>query len=183
MKSDALKSAWKETVPQAKPQQQLKEMMQEKKHPVLKRIKRQLTIEIIIYSIFLFVYYDLFDGAQKPFYLNLLLVASVLLIILHNLTGYSLTKHPGKGSNLIQALKDHLSKMKVYAVVSIASRVIWATFLLLFLTYVIRFDAAKYWLLGGIVLVFILQLAALSAIWFKRVRKIKESLHEFTFHH
>ena len=61
-------------------------------------MRRQLLIEIVSFAIFLSIYYDFFDGSQKPFWANVILVATILLVIGHNLIGYFLAKGGGFGA-------------------------------------------------------------------------------------
>ena len=175
MEQDALKSAWQGIVGIPKTNTEVKLMMQESAHPVLKRIRKQLIIETIAFTVFLFVYYDFFDGDRKPLYANVLLVAAVLFNIVHNIMGYVLTKSGVKGNNIKQLLEAHLSKMKVYAAVSVACRVLVAGCLLLFFALVITFNSNKYWILAVTILVFFMQIVLLSGIWANRIRQMKKT--------
>lgn len=84
--------------------EELRKMLQENRHPVLKGIRLQMIIETTAWTIFLFVYYDMFDGHRKPLYLNALLVTAVLLLLLHSITGYLSAKNLVSGNNLKQSL-------------------------------------------------------------------------------
>lgn len=179
MEQDTLKSAWQDVVTMPKTNTEIKSMIREDSHPVLKRMRKQFIIECAGFSLFLFVYYDFFDGDRKPFYLNVLLVTALLVVIMHNIIGYMLTMRGAKGNNIKQSLEDHLFKMKAYAVVSIVSRVLVAGCLLFFFTSVITFNAAKYWILAAVIAGFITQVALLSRIWIKRIRQMKETLNSF----
>lgn len=179
MEDDTLKLAWQDMKAMPKSYAELKSIVQEGKHPALKRIRKQLILETLCFSIFLFVYYDFFDGDRKSLYANVLIVTAVLLIIMHNITGYILTRRHIKGDNLKQLLENHLLKIKVYALVSIASRVLAAICLLIFFASVIIVNEARYWLLAGVILIFIIQVALLSRIWIGRIRQIKETVKGF----
>lgn len=174
MEQNALISAWQAVGATPKNTSELKSMIQERRHPVLRRIRRQLLIETLAFTAFLFVYYDFFDGNRRAVYINGLLVGAMLLAIAHNIMGYILTKHPIKGDNIIQSLKDHLFKMKMYVAASVVIRALMAACLLLFFASVITFNANKYWVLIGVIVLLIVQLVLLSGIWFKRIRQIKE---------
>ena len=179
MEQDALKSAWQNMNAGQKTNSELSSMMREGTHPVLKRIRKQLILETISFTLFLFVYYDFFDGDRKPVYANVLLVSAMLFAIIHNIAGYMLTKRPVNGETIKQSLKDQLLKMKGYAMVSVAARILIAGCLLLFFMSVITFNTNKYWILVGIMVVMIIQLALLSAIWVKRIRKMKTTINFF----
>jgi hypothetical protein len=173
MEQDALISSWRGANDTPKNNLELKRMISEKSHPVLKRIRRQLLIEIIAFTVFLFVYYDFFDGNRKAVYVNVLLVSAILLVIVHNIIGYLMTKQQVKGDNIMQSLHHHLSKMKMYAVISVACRILMTCCLLFFFTSAIIFNANKYWILMSVIVIIIVQMALLSGIWFRRIRQIK----------
>lgn len=179
MEQDALKSAWQDMVTEPQNNNHLKSMMRETTHPVLKRMRKQLIIETIAFTIFLFVYYDFFDGNRKPLYANVLLVAAMLLVILHNIITYLLTRGRNKGNTIKQSLEAYLVKMKVHAAVSVVSRVLMAGCLLLFFTSVIAFNSNKYWILAAIILVFVIQIALLARIWRNRIRGMKRTINLF----
>jgi hypothetical protein len=179
MEQDALKSAWQGVDANRKTSKELSSMMQESAHPLLKRIRKQLILETIVFTAFLFVYYNAFDGDRKPFYANMLLVMAMLFVILHNIMGYVLTKKPVNGNNVKQSLYNQLQKLKTYAAVSVASRVLSATCMLLFFTSVIIFNKNKYWILATIILVCVIQIMVLAGIWVKRVRQMKETINSF----
>jgi len=180
MEQQFFKSAWQDDNSASKSNAELKAMMQEKRHPVLKRIRRQLIIETIGFTAFLLVYYDFFDGDRKPLFANVLLLAAVLLAIVHNVIGYMLTKRRIEGDNIKQSLEAHLSRMKLYAFASVASRVLTAACVLTFFASVITFTTQKYWILAGTIAVFIVQVMLLSGIWAGRIRHMKGTLAGFS---
>jgi uncharacterized membrane protein len=173
MEQDALFSAWQAADSAPKNNDALIAMLSEGQHPVLKHIRRQLLIETIAFTIFLFLYYNLFDGDRKPLYANLLIVAGMLLVITHNIIGYVFTKRSIKGNNIKQSLEHHLVSLKKHAVLSIMCRALMAGCLLLFFTSVITFNGNKYWALAAITLIFVVQLILLWGIWRRRVIKLK----------
>jgi hypothetical protein len=179
MEQDALKSAWQGMDANRKSNTELSSMMRESGHPVLKRIRKQLILETLSFTALLFVYYDFFDGDRKPFYANVLLVSALLFVLLHNIVGYVLTKRPVTGNSIKQSLHHQLLKLKTYAAVSVASRVLTAACLLLFFTSVINFTANKYWMLAAMILLFVIQIALLSGIWRKRIRQMRVTINSF----
>jgi hypothetical protein len=174
MNQNDLISAWQAMYAAPKKNTELKSMIQGRRQLIFKRIRKQLIIETLAFIAFLFVYYDFFDGDRKPIYINLLIICCMLLVIALNLIGYRLTKRSVKGDNIRQSLQDHLSKIKLYAALSVASRVLMAGGLLLFFTSAIIFNTNKYWILAGVIAVFMVQLILLARIWFKRMRQLKE---------
>lgn len=177
MEHDQLKSAWKDIAGENKNTEELRLMIRENRHPILKGIRLQMIIETTAWTFFLFVYYDMFDGNRKPFYLNLLLVAAVLLLLMHSMMGYLSVKKLVKGINLKESLLNYLSKIKVYAVISITARVFTIICLLFFFIATIKFTPNKYMLLAGILLIIPLQVFFLSRIWTNRIKKIKVAIN------
>lgn len=153
--------------------------MRESGHPVLKGIRKQLIIETVIFTLFLFVYYDFFDGHRKPLFANVVLVMGLLVAIIHNILGYVLTRRPVMGDTIKESLKVKLASLKTYAVVSVGCRVLVAGCLLLFFMQVVRFTMEKYWMLAAILLVFIVQLVLLGRIWMKRIKRLKAVSDDF----
>jgi hypothetical protein len=179
MEQNDLKSMWQSERPVAKKNDALLSMMQEKNHPVLKSIRKQLIIEIVLFSVLLFVYYDFFDGDRKPLYANILLVAALMLILLHNIFGYAMTRNKINGINLLQALNSQLDKMKTYAFVSVISRMLWSICFLLFFTSTIIFNERKYWMLAILTGVVVIQVIIHAVIWTKRIRRLKSTVDGF----
>lgn len=173
---DTLKSAWKGMQTTNTQHDALRNMLLERKHPVLKHIRAQMIIEVIAFSVLLLVYYDFFDGDRKPLYLNLLLVVSLLFAIVHSVTGYIMARRKIKGDNLAQSLTRSLSAVRRFAIVSVSSRAATAICLLLFFTAAISFNTMKYAVLGGILLIFLVQVWILVRMWRNRIRQLQASV-------
>lgn len=173
---DQLKSAWKGIHTDKTQHETLRSMLQERKHPVLKRIRTQMLIEVIAYSVILLVYYDFFDGDRKPLYLNVLLAGSLLFAIIHSAIGYTSMRRKIKGDNLRQSLAHSLAATRRFAIVAIASRVATAIFMLLFFTSVITFNATKYWILAVVIVIFLVQVWVLVRMWRNRIQQLRASI-------
>tara|TARA_R110002072_G_scaffold298492_1_gene472550 strand:- start:20 stop:535 length:516 start_codon:yes stop_codon:yes gene_type:complete len=132
---DNLKSEYQNVgTERSKPIERLKKMKYTVNHPVLKKIKKQLLFESIIWTLILVVFYDFFDGHLKAFYWNVLLVISILLVLLHNILGFIIVQKPIGDVSLKDSLKKYLSRIKSYSIISIASRVIAIIIFMGFLT-------------------------------------------------
>lgn len=169
---DSLKAAWNQI-----PEEHTTDI--KIKNPVLKDIRRQLTIESIAYSLFLIVYYNAFDGDKKPFALNMILVVSVLLLLLHNISGYLLVKNNVNTGDLKQSLTKYLQKMKTYAAVAIAARALAFSGIMLFFMANITWTTGKYYGLAVVAGLLCFQVFALSKIWSGRINKIRGVLSEY----
>lgn len=179
MELDALKSAWKNIESPVKTPEEIQQMLKENNHPVLKGIRKQLLIELIVWSAFLMVYYTMFDGDQKPLLINILLVVSVGSALVHNLTGYGLSKYLVAGTSVRASLQHYLLKVKTYAVISVISRILLMAGFLLFFSYNISFNTSKYLALSIAILLFILQLILLCRIWLQRLKRLNTTLTAF----
>lgn len=169
-------SAWQAAETTSKNNAELITMLKDGQHPVLKHMRRQLIIETIAFTIFLFLYYDLFDGDRKPMYANMFIITGMLIVIVHNIIGYIFTKSQLQGSNLKQSLELHLVSLKKHATISIICRALMASCLLLFFTSVMSFNANKFWSMVTIVLILSIQLIVLWSLWRKRIAKLKGTI-------
>lgn len=179
MEIDDLKSDWNAVKPVLKTDEMQLSLLQENKHPVLKSIRKQIVMEVLIWFLFLVAYYSMFDGATKPFWVNLILVISLILPIAHGLYGYYYNKYLTDGSDIKTALERLYIRLKHYALIAIIARVGFICGLLLFFSYNIDFTTTKYILLAFILLVFLIQLLALCQIWMKRLRVLKSVIITF----
>ncbi|HUP12285.1 MAG TPA: hypothetical protein VM187_08745, partial [Niastella sp.] len=134
MERDALISAWHGAGATAKNNVELTAMLRDGQHPVLKHIRRQLIIETIAFTVFLFLYHDFFDGDRKPLYASLLIAGAMMSVIIHNILSYVFTKRSFEGNNLKQSLEQYLHVLKKHAIISIMCRALMAGCLLLFFT-------------------------------------------------
>ena len=179
MELDDMKSYW-QNIPakSSTPAAALKQMIKENGHPVLKGIRKQLAIEIAGWLIFLIVFYDFFDGHQRPRYLNLLIMASGIFIVTHNVLGYMMARNLKMDGDLIYTLSDYLARVKTYSMVSVVSRGISMTTLLMFFADTIHFTREKYVMLAGVVLVFAVQIGWLIRLWIKRIMELEGCVRE-----
>ncbi|MBE8720366.1 hypothetical protein [Sphingobacterium pedocola] len=179
MELNDIKTTWSTVESPRVSAQEIRAMASEKMHPSLSGIRKQLTIEIIIWSVFLICYYSMFDGDKKPVWVNVLLVLSVLIPIIHNLVGYSVAKYPVQGTNIRESLNMYQSKIKIYAIISIITRQIYLAGFLLFFTYGLSFNSSKYLSLAIIISIFLVQLFMSYRIWAKRVKNLGSALASF----
>jgi hypothetical protein len=173
MYTDPLKAAWN-----AMPEEHTTNISI--KNPVLNDIRRQLTIESIAYTIFLITYYSGFDGNNKSFRMNAVLVVSVSLLLLHNIAGYIITKNNIPANNLKQSLSTYLKKIKNFAVLAIISRALAFSGIMLFFMSDITWNTTKYVSLTCIICILGIQIFSLRKIWTGRINKISSILTEYT---
>nr|WP_294789835.1 hypothetical protein [uncultured Mucilaginibacter sp.] len=179
MELDDLKSSWNSAVSQPKTEEELGLMLIENRHPVLKRIRRQIVIETAGWTVFLFCYYTMFDGADKPLIANAILIIAVLAALLHNLTGYNFSKNLTADADIKTAMQGYLSRMKQHAVITLMLRVLFIGGLLAFFCWNITLDSRRYILLGTGLALLITQLLVLYKIWMGRIRALNDSVDNF----
>lgn len=175
-----LKYTWDTIKTPVKSTDDIKLMLSENRHPVLKKIRKQLTIEIIGWSVFLICYYTMFDGDRKPIWINVILIVSVLLPLIHNLMGYRFAKYLVNGVTIRESLKKYRSKVKVYSAVSITCHFFFVIGLLVFFTQGLSFNTKKYISLAIIILIFLIQLSLLYRLWAKRLKKLENAVSIFS---
>jgi hypothetical protein len=181
MELNDLKSAWHEADESSgATKERLLFMLQEKNHPVLRKVRRQLIIETAGWLTLLGAYYTMFDADKKPLWANILLIISILMSIIHNVTGYTASRHIITGNTIKQSLENYLSRLKRYSVVSVVSRLIFGAGLLAFFSSGINFTANKYTLLAILILAVLFQCLLLYRVWVRRLRRIGDTIKSFT---
>src|SRR5688572_22001918 len=112
MELNEMKSQWQNAGSSSKNEADLQKMTQIMHHPSLKKIKRKLIIESIGLVIFLFVYYDWFDGDKKPFIANMFLVGSLMLYILNDVIGFISVAKLVVGTSVRLSIQNYLKRIK-----------------------------------------------------------------------
>lgn len=170
---DPLKEAWKGAGNSTKTTEDLREMLRRNRHPVLKSIKLQMIIEIIGFTVFGLVFYDFFDGHEKPLYAIIILVASLLLVIFHNLIGYFNAKRSVRGENLRVSLEKYEEELKTFAFISVLSRVIYTAGLTIYFVWPHYMNLWPMLLLLALV---VAQVIIVARMWGKRIRAINTTV-------
>ena len=180
MELNDLKSRWQNAGGDFKSEADLQRMTRMINHPSIKKIRTKLVIETIVLSFFLLVYYDWFDGDQKPFYANLALVVGLLLYIFNDVIGYiSITNPVVRGANLKLSIQNYLIGIKRLSISSIIITFLYSISIIIFFTSVITFTKEK-----GLILVFstvlVLQLSHLSfRMWHNWIKNLKLQVKDF----
>ncbi|MGO4289747.1 hypothetical protein [Chitinophaga sp. RAB17] len=173
---DPLKAAWDNAPTPSRNTAELAAIANRQASPVMRGIRKQLIIELVGYTLFLVAYYDFFDGNKKPFYLNALLVVSVLFLLAYNVFGYTLAKNPAIGSNLLENMQQQLQQLKRYALVSVSCRVFAMAGIFTFFLANIRWDNSKYAAVGVIVIVTLLAIFVHRSIWAGRIKRLRNTI-------
>jgi hypothetical protein len=179
MELNELKAGWQNAGGNYRTEADLERMTKLNQHPSLKRIRRKLIIETIALSFFLVVYYDWFDGHQKPLYANLLLFAGVLLYILNDVIGYISLAKPVVKENLRTSVEQLLNKVKRLSILSLVVSFIYSVCLMAFFLSVINFTKEKSFILLGMILVLV-QLTYISyKVWRNWILKLELQVKDF----
>lgn len=179
MNIDDLKSGWQQAGDTTYSEKELAMMTRVRNHPTLKKLRTKMLLEIVVLGVLLFVYYDGFDGADKPFYFNALLVVSICLFILNNAVGYFRIQNPVVSGNIRDSLARHTRTLKQMAILSLVSSVSYATSLLLFFTSKIVFDQRKYIILSVLILSSFLLFYYSWISWQRKIAHFREMEADF----
>lgn len=179
MELNDLKTEWQNAEGSFKSEADLLKMTKVMNHPSLKSIRTKLIIETIGFVFFLVVYYDWFDGDQKPMYAKALLVSSLLLYIITDVIGYvAVVKRIG-GLDLKISLEKYLKRIEQLAVYSLVCSVLYGISFLVFFSSVIHFTKEKSFLLLGMVIVLIQMLLWSYRIWTKWIKSLQQQVKGF----
>ncbi len=174
MELDDFKSNWQKAGDRLKTEAELLSMTKLTHHPTLKKIRQKLLIESVLLTFFLLVYYDGFDGHQKPFYANAFLVVSILLYVGNGVLGYVSLLDPVRSSNLKDSLAAYLASLERLSVLSLFFSIGYCVSLLVFFSSVITFSKEKGFLLLGAVILLVQATLWSRRIWTKRIRLLRE---------
>ncbi|MCF3111969.1 hypothetical protein LL912_24485 [Niabella sp. CC-SYL272] len=174
-----LKSGWQQAGGAFKSETDLLRMTKMINHPSMKKIRTRLIIEVIALLFILFVYYDWFDGGQKPFYANLALITGLLLYIANDVIGFVSIMKPIQKTNLKDGIQEYLMRLKRLSVFSVIIAVLYTVSIIIFFMSTINLTKEK-----GLILVFssviMVQLILLSFnVWKKRIHNLEKQAMDF----
>ncbi len=179
MTLDNLKSNWKHTGSRTKNQDQLEQMTKIKNHPNIKRMRIKFIFEAILLTLFLAIYFDGFDGATKPLWANVLLIATTITYILTRVVGWLLLRNPIKGHTLKTSLIRFQRQLRQMALSTRLTAFLFGAAIILFFSTAIDFTTEKYLLLAGMIGTLILLVYLSSRNWNQRIKGIQTTLGEF----
>lgn len=179
MELNDLKAAWQTAGSAFTNEADLQKMTQVTHHPSLKKIRTKLIVETIGLVFFLFVYYDWFDGAKKPFTVNVLLVSSMLLYVLNDVIGYISIVRPIRGKNLKLSIQNYLMRIKRLTIFSLIISFLYSISIIIFFTSVINFTKEKKLILAGVIVVLFQMILLSFKIWTKWIKNLKQQVKDF----
>lgn len=90
-----------------------------------------------------------------------------------------IAKSLAKGNDVKKSLEDVLKKLKLVAILGIASRTIIFAALMLFARFTIKNDIALWWVMAAALLLFMVQITLFAKTWVKRIGKMKNTIQHF----
>ena len=179
MDIDDLKSDWHRAGNEPLSEKELAMMTRVRNHPSLRKLRVKFMTEIVALAALLVLYYDGFDGAEKPLLVNILLVVSIVLYIFNNALGYSQLQNPSVSGNMREALAKQARSLKRLAVLSLTSSVVYATALMVFFTYQMVFTQRKYIILSALILSSFLLFYYSWINWQRKIARFRELEADF----
>ena len=172
-------SDWKKIMVQKKDKSALELMTKVKSHPRIKRMRLKLMIEFMALTLFLFLYYDGFDGHSKPLWSNILLVTMAVIYIATRIIGWHTLRNPIKADNLRESMESLYKKLKRIAIWNILASFFLAVGVILFFSSVIVFAQEKCAMLIGMILFLGVFLIISSRNWITQISAIRRTLGGF----
>jgi hypothetical protein len=168
-----MQSIWQNAGRPDKSRDDLRKMM---RLPAVRRIRARLLVESACFLFVLVVYYDWFDGAQKPFYANVLLVVALLSVIAKDVTGYIHLLRPAVKSDIRASLSHLLSRTERLARWSLVLSGAYGLALIIYFTSVIHFTREKGFILTGVLIILTQLILWSHRIWRKTVKNLRKQL-------
>ena len=178
MELNELKSGWQNAGAVTKTEASFQKMTQFRNNPSLKKIRRKFLAETMGLSVFLFVYYDWFDGDKKPFLVNVFLVTGLVLYILNDIIGFVSLNKLINGTSLSQSLRNYLNRVKRLFMLSVITSTLYSIALIFFFTSVIDFTQTKIILLAGLVIIMTVMIILSIKTWKERIRKLEQQMSD-----
>jgi hypothetical protein len=179
MNIDDLKSDWQRAGDESLSEKELAMMTRVRNHPTLRKLRVKFMTEIAALTALLFVFYDGFDGAEKPLSVSIILIISIVLYILNNAWGYLHIQNPSVSGNIREALVRQVHSLKRLALFSMSSSIVYAAALLYFLTYQTAFTQRKYIILSALIITFLLLFYYSWISWQRKITHFKQMEADF----
>lgn len=179
MDLENMKANWKQTGSGKKDQNELLNMTKITNHPKLKKLRLKFIIEATLISIFVVVYYNGFDGQNKPLWANIFLIAAAVAYIVVRFSSWQLLKNPVKKCDLKSSLNKFESELKVMALSIWLSALGFGLGIILFFASSIELTTEKYIYLGFMLLSLVALIYVSTRNWKNRITSINNAIQEF----
>ncbi|MEM8567845.1 MAG: hypothetical protein AAGA02_04630 [Bacteroidota bacterium] len=180
MELNDLKETWTGGMAnEVKSQAELIKMTQLQNHPDLKRARLRLVIEGVILILFLGMYYEALDGAEKSLGVNILLVISCTAFVVVRFAGWLAIRKPIKYDNISTSMIAFLKELKrISRITQVTSTVFGLAFILYFISG-LELRTVHYPIILGMIITLILLVFWSSRIWNQRTTTLEKILVEF----
>lgn len=177
MDFNELKSNWKQSGTDKKSRKELMMMINIQNHPKLNRIRIRLIFEVILLVAFVASYHNIFDGANKPLWVNIMLIFTATLFILTDVIGFFVLQNPIRGDNLKESLHNLHINIKRISVFSLIVSFLFGLITIIFFT--IAVSQYKYLKFAGLLIALFFMIYMSYNSWLQRMNQIKTSGMEF----
>lgn len=174
MDFDKLKADWQNQSTSNLNVEQIQELVRAGKHPGLARSRKVLFIESVAWAAFLLLFYDAFDGHEKPWWLNALLVVAFALLLAHHLVGIRLLSKRKANESLASSLAVYRGQLQQFIRLNLIGRVMAMITLLLFFLYGVEWNTKRYIISAGFLGVMAIQFYILSRFWRERLGSLDQ---------
>ncbi|MFK7924091.1 MAG: hypothetical protein AB8H47_19190 [Bacteroidia bacterium] len=179
MDLEQFKSAWQQSDDDSpKPMDELYKILKMKTKKSMGRFRFRLIVESVLLTFFLVLFYDAFDGYNKPWALNLLLGLAVGGTILHNLYALRFIHLGLEGQDLRESLHFMSQRFRqqggVAALLLVGYNLAWLSYAS------VNVELSKFVIIGlSLALVVILAVAFFTnRSWQKQAQAMETQLHE-----
>lgn len=179
MNLNELKSQWNAVEATKKSPNELSVIIAIKEHPELKKIKIRLVIELILLTVYLSIYHNIFDGHDKPDWTNIALISSAVFFIATDFYGWLLLRNPIKKDSITQSLSSFYRSLKVIGFTSPIASLFFGSSIILFFAIPVELTPIKFLILSGMILTLITSIYISGRNWLKKSNRIKEVITEF----
>lgn len=177
MDIDEFKSNWKQSGTDKKSRKELMMMVNIQNHPKLNRIRIRLIIEVILLVAFIVSYNNIFDGVNKPLWVNIALLITAALFIITDVIGYFILQNPIRGNNIKESIFNLHINIKRISVFSLIVSFLFGLVTIIFFT--IAVSQYKYLKFAGLLITLFFMIYMSYNSWLQRMNQIKKSGMEF----
>jgi len=179
MELEEIKYQWQKAGTAEKTLQQLNAMTRISNNPVMKKLLIKLSIETLMLLIFAAIYYDWFDGDQKPFYANVALITVLILYIIMDVIGILFLLNPVNGKDIKTSIHEYMTGARRLYMCSMITSVLFTISMLLFFSSVITFNREKSFILIFLLILLVQMMWWSLRIWKKRIKFLAGQLTYF----
>lgn len=174
MDLDKLKADWQNQSTANLSLEEMQELVRSGKHPGLVRSRKVLLIESAAWAAFLLLFYDAFDGHEKPWWLNALLIFAFLVLLAHHLMGIWLLGQRKVNESLASSMAVYRGQLQQFIRLNFIGRLLAMATLLLFFLYGLEWNTKRLLISVGFLVVMFVQFYMLRRFWQERLASLDQ---------